>query len=87
MEAKGESFEVGRVSLTSLGYVQSYVYAVSHCTEVNSGKLQAEGKKEEEKKKLLAETWTQIIVFKIINQRSTWYTGAGRIWHREENKY
>ena len=40
LEAKGESFEVGRVSLTSLGYV----YAVSHCTEANSGKLQAGGK-------------------------------------------
>lgn len=31
--------------------------------------------------------WTQIIGFKIINQWSIQYTGDGRIWHREENKY
>jgi len=63
----GESFEVGRVSLASLGYVQAYVYAVSHGTEAN-WQTTSRREKEEEKKKLLAEIWTQIIVFKIINQ-------------------
>lgn len=53
LEAKGESFEVGRVSLTSLGYVQGCVYAVSHCRG-KQWQTMSRRKKEEEKKKLLA---------------------------------